>query len=85
MVASCFHFPDDAKVRQFTAPHCPKCEVAVSHLKKIGIEFDIVSDASEAISRGYKTVPVLEVEQTSDQFLIYPLRGILNLGGETHD
>lgn len=85
MSTSFFRFPDDANIRQFTAPHCPKCEVASAHQRKLGINFEIITDTKQAINRGYKTVPMLEVELPSEQVLVYPFVGIMNIGGETHE
>lgn len=70
------------KLKLFTAPHCPKCEVAISKQNELGLSFEITKDTNEAIKRGYKTVPMLEVEDTErDIHQVYNLQGILNLGG----
>lgn len=70
----------------YTAPHCPKCEVAVAHQHKIGIPFEKITDTKLAIARGYKTVPMLEIENDSlELVMVYNFQGILNLRGDNNE
>ena len=42
--------------------HCPKCKVLESKLKEKGIEYKEETDVSKLVEKGFKTVPVLEVD-----------------------
>lgn len=42
--------------------HCPKCKVLESKLKEKGIEYKEETDVSKLVDKGFKTVPVLEVD-----------------------
>lgn len=70
----------------YTAPHCPKCEVAVAHQQKIGIPFEKITDTNLAITKGFKTVPMLEIQNESSEYVVaYNLQGILNLRGDNNE
>lgn len=42
--------------------HCPKCRVIEKKLAQKGIEYTEVTDQEEMINRGFKSAPVLEVD-----------------------
>lgn len=42
--------------------HCPKCNVIAKKLEQAGIEFEINEDVGELIELGYRTAPMLKVE-----------------------
>ena len=42
--------------------HCPKCNVLVEKLNKSGIKFEECEDLKILIAKGFKQVPMLEVE-----------------------
>lgn len=42
--------------------HCPQCEVLESELRKNSINFNIIRDVDLMLSKGFKTVPKLEVD-----------------------
>lgn len=46
-------------MKLYTAPYCPKCEVAVTAQNEAGINFTLVKDTQEAIAIGLRSVPVL--------------------------
>ena len=41
--------------------HCPKCTVLSKKLEKANIEYDICEDTATMQSRGFTSLPVLEV------------------------
>lgn len=46
--------------------HCPKCEVLYKKLETAGLQFDVCEDVEELMNLGFKTVPILKVD---DKFL----------------
>lgn len=42
--------------------HCPKCRVIEKKLAQKGIEYTEITDQEEMINRGFKSAPVLEVD-----------------------
>ena len=42
--------------------HCPKCRVIEKKLAQKGIKYSEVTDVEEMTSRGFKSAPVLEVD-----------------------
>ena len=42
--------------------HCPKCRVIEKKLAQKGIEYTEVTNKEEMIKRGFKSAPVLEVD-----------------------
>lgn len=42
--------------------HCPKCKVLAEKLNKVGIKFEECEDMNILVSKGFKQVPMLEVE-----------------------
>lgn len=42
--------------------HCPKCKVIEKKLAQKGIKYTEVTDKDEMINRGFKSAPVLEVD-----------------------
>lgn len=61
--------------------HCPKCKVIEKKLAQKGIEYTEVTDKDEMINRGFKSAPVLEVD---DKILNFgdANRWIMNYTGE---
>ena len=49
--------------------HCPKCKVLESKLKNKNIEYDEISDIEEIQSKGYMSVPILEVNGKGMDFV----------------
>ena len=41
--------------------HCPKCTVLAKKLQKANIEYDICEDTDIMQSKGFTTLPILEV------------------------
>lgn len=46
----------------FYTTHCPKCSVLQSKLKAKGIDYTENSDVQEMISLGFKSAPLLKVD-----------------------
>lgn len=46
--------------------HCPKCNVIAKKLEQKNINFEIVEDMEEMIAKGFRSAPVLQV---NDKFL----------------
>lgn len=46
--------------------HCPKCNVIAKKLEQKNINFEIVEDMEEMIAKGFRSAPVLQVD---DKFL----------------
>lgn len=46
--------------------HCPKCNVIAKKLEQKNIPFEYNEDMEEIIALGYRTVPILKVD---DQYL----------------
>ena len=44
--------------------HCPRCLVVENKLKEKKIPYELFSDEQAMLSRGIKTVPLLEVDGT---------------------
>jgi glutaredoxin len=42
--------------------HCPKCKVLESKLQSNGIEYEEINDVNIMESKGFMTVPMLEVD-----------------------
>lgn len=42
--------------------HCPKCNVLEKKLNKFGIEYTISEDIQEMLKLGFKSAPVLKVD-----------------------
>lgn len=49
--------------------HCPKCKVLESKLMNKNIKYDEISDIEEIQVKGYMSVPVLEVNGESMDFV----------------
>lgn len=43
--------------------NCPQCKVLKDKLQNNNIEFDICSDTNLMLSKGFKSVPMLEVDE----------------------
>lgn len=41
---------------------CPKCKIIKTKLDKANIEYEIISDMNIMLNKGFKTVPMLEVD-----------------------
>lgn len=48
--------------------NCPKCEVLEKKLKAKGHEFDVETDTSVMLEKGFKEVPILEVDGVTYNF-----------------
>ena len=48
--------------------HCPKCKVLEAKLNKKNISYEEVSDINIIQEKGYLSVPILEVDDTSMNF-----------------
>lgn len=61
--------------------HCPKCKVIETKLARKNIEYEEITDKEEMIKRGFKSAPVLEVD---DKILNFgdANRWIMNYTGE---
>ena len=42
--------------------HCPRCNVISKKLEQAGIDFKTNEDISEIIELGFKTIPILKVD-----------------------
>lgn len=49
--------------------HCPKCIVLEKKLKAKQIDFDIISDVKEIEKTGFRTVPLLKVDNDILDFM----------------
>lgn len=49
--------------------HCPKCNVLIHKLKEANIEYEEITDTDTMINKGFTTVPVLEVDGKTMDFL----------------
>lgn len=49
--------------------HCPKCNVLSQKLEKKKITFSCVQDIDVILEKGFKTVPVLVVDNKAMEFL----------------
>lgn len=43
--------------------NCPKCKVLEMKLKQKNIEYELNTDVSKLIEKGYKTAPILQVNE----------------------
>lgn len=43
--------------------NCPKCKVLEMKLKQKNIEYTLNTDVSKLIEKGYKTAPILQVNE----------------------
>ena len=41
---------------------CPKCKIIKTKLDKANIEYEIISDMNIMLNKGFKSVPMLEVD-----------------------
>lgn len=48
--------------------HCPQCKVLEAKLKQKNIDFEEVSDADLMVQKGFRSAPVLEVDETIYNF-----------------
>ena len=48
--------------------HCPKCKVLETKLKQKGIEYTEINDVTELIENGYKSAPILKVNEKYLEF-----------------
>lgn len=53
----------------FYSTHCPKCRVIESKLKTAGIEYTEVNDVDEMIRLGFKSAPLLKVDDEVMDFM----------------
>ena len=49
--------------------HCPKCNILTKKLNDKNVEFDEVNDVDLMISKGFNTMPMLEVDGNIMDFL----------------
>lgn len=42
--------------------NCPKCKILKQKLDEKGFQYEVSNDMNLLINKGYKTVPILEVE-----------------------
>ena len=49
--------------------HCPKCNVLTQKLKNAGINFDEINDIDIMISKGFMSMPMLEVDDKVMNFI----------------
>lgn len=49
--------------------HCPKCNILKQKLKKARIKFEEINDVDLMISKGFSTVPLLEVDGNAMNFV----------------
>lgn len=42
--------------------HCPKCKILLERLEKKNITFETCEDMKILVAKGFKTVPMLEVD-----------------------
>jgi hypothetical protein len=59
----------------YTAPFCPKCELAIQKLREAVYEFEIKRDPEEALNIGIKVAPCLLTESG----LRYGLKEIISV------
>ena len=59
----------------YTAPFCPKCELAAEYLKRFGYAFSVESDTEKALSLGIKVAPCL----VTDTGCRYGLKEIISI------
>ena len=48
--------------------HCPKCLILDKKLKEKGITFNVITDMNTIIETGFKTVPLLKVDDKIMEF-----------------
>lgn len=53
----------------FYSTHCPKCRVIESKLKAAGIEYTEINDVDEMIHLGFKSAPLLKVDDEVMDFM----------------
>lgn len=44
--------------------NCPKCKILKQKLDEKGFQYEVSNDMNLLINKGYKTVPILEVDDT---------------------
>ena len=52
----------------YTVPNCPKCKMLKDKMTKKNIEFVEETNLDEVIQRGFKSAPVLRVDDTFFDF-----------------
>lgn len=48
--------------------HCPQCNLLTTKLKEKGIEFDEVNDIDLMLSKGFMSMPMLEVDEDTFKY-----------------
>lgn len=48
--------------------NCPKCQVLEKKLKNSNIEFELIQDVEAMIKKGFKSVPMLDVDDMTMDF-----------------
>jgi glutaredoxin len=49
--------------------HCPKCKILLERLEKKNIAFETCEDMKVLVAKGFKTVPMLEVDGQMMDFM----------------
>jgi len=52
------------QITLYTTEHCPVCNMVKNTLKKKGVEFNIVNDIEIMTMKGFKSAPMLEVDES---------------------
>ena len=47
---------------------CPQCKVLKAKLDQAGIEYNTVSDQATMVAMGFKSAPILQVDNTTYKF-----------------
>jgi glutaredoxin len=48
--------------------NCPKCKILKKNLEQKNIEFEVCEDMASIVAKGFRTVPVLEINGTVMDF-----------------
>lgn len=71
-------------MKLYTAPFCPKCEVAKDAQQKSNIAYELVTDTSIALAAGIRTVPTL-VTNTGELLGLPGILAMCRKEGAVHD
>jgi glutaredoxin len=52
------------QITLYTTEHCPVCSMVKNTLKQKGVEFNIVNDIEIMTMKGFKSAPMLEVDES---------------------
>lgn len=65
----------------YTAPFCPKCQLAEKTLASKGYQFTVESNTDAALALGIKVAPCLVVGESKKMYSLKDILNICNGGG----